>query len=58
MTVNIIIEENRNNLKSKEKFEKDYYLKKLIDYAINYASVQGLNTFIKCHVLFKKYERL
>ena len=46
MAVNIIIEENNNNLKSKEKFEKDYYLNKLINYAISYASVSGLNTFI------------
>ena len=56
--MNIIIEENNNNLKSKEKFEKDYYLNKLINYAISYASVSGLNTFINVMFYLKNMRKV
>lgn len=52
--MDITILENTANIKTKEKFQKDYYLNKLIDYTIQYSKSPGVNTFINVMFYVKK----
>ena len=51
----IIIKDNENNLKSKDKFSDDVDLQNLVDYCIINNSVEGLNSFIRVLFFIEEY---